>query len=442
MEETTESSVYLLLGNVDSGKTTLLGVLVSGELDDGNGYARSKIVKLKHEIESGKTSSHSPHYIITDNKVTTIIDLCGHEKYMKTTMFGVTGLFGNYGIVIIGANMGVNGTTKEHIQMLLAMKIPFMIIVTKIDLCQSDDMMNSLKKTISRVAAGCGRKTVEFFQDEQLEINDTHRSIMGQMESGNSSVIPTIMVSNKTGHNIGFVRQFITTMNNDVYKIRTGQIPKSPNNIPNAKPTMFLDSRFNVDGIGVVLSGTMKYGDLHMHDTVYIGPINDKYIKATIKTMKNRIGNDVDVIYQNESGTVGIRLHDKKSYSVDMFRKGQILCTDESFALEYTCYTLYTDIVAFNTGTNIRDGYQCVLHCGTIRHTVQFCGEITDFRPCTRQTIKMKFQGESEFVIPGTRLMFRDGLTRGFGIITDIVNFREDKRNHTRKSGKVTLKKL
>lgn len=46
-----------VVGNVDAGKSTLLGVLTHGELDNGRGHARLKLFRHKHEMESGRTSS-------------------------------------------------------------------------------------------------------------------------------------------------------------------------------------------------------------------------------------------------------------------------------------------------------------------------------------------------------------------------------------------------
>jgi GTPase len=63
-----------VVGNVDSGKSTILGVLTRGAfilytklvfiskfyiggLDDGRGLARVALFRHKHEIESGRTSS-------------------------------------------------------------------------------------------------------------------------------------------------------------------------------------------------------------------------------------------------------------------------------------------------------------------------------------------------------------------------------------------------
>ena len=46
-----------VVGNVDAGKSTLLGVLTHNCLDNGRGAARQKLFRHKHEIESGRTSS-------------------------------------------------------------------------------------------------------------------------------------------------------------------------------------------------------------------------------------------------------------------------------------------------------------------------------------------------------------------------------------------------
>lgn len=42
---------------LDAGKSTLLGVLTHGELDNGRGHARKRLFRHKHEMESGRTSS-------------------------------------------------------------------------------------------------------------------------------------------------------------------------------------------------------------------------------------------------------------------------------------------------------------------------------------------------------------------------------------------------
>ena len=62
MTEIVENSVndmtikIAVAGNVDSGKSTLAGVLLNNCLDDGRGKCRSLILRNKHEQETGRTS--------------------------------------------------------------------------------------------------------------------------------------------------------------------------------------------------------------------------------------------------------------------------------------------------------------------------------------------------------------------------------------------------
>lgn len=113
-----------VVGNVDAGKSTLLGVLTHGELDNGRGHARLKLFRHKHEMESGRTSSvgndilgfdstgevvNRPEHGSLDwvkiceksTKVITFIDLAGHERYLKTTVFGMTGHMPDFGMLMV-----------------------------------------------------------------------------------------------------------------------------------------------------------------------------------------------------------------------------------------------------------------------------------------------------------------------------------------------------
>lgn len=46
-----------VIGNVDSGKSTLVGVLTKNIIDDGRGFARTKVFNFSHEAANGRTSS-------------------------------------------------------------------------------------------------------------------------------------------------------------------------------------------------------------------------------------------------------------------------------------------------------------------------------------------------------------------------------------------------
>ena len=68
------------------------------------------------------------------NKVVNLIDLCGHEKYLKTTIHGLISMIPDYSMIVVGANMGVSKMTREHMGMALFLRIPFMVVVTKVDI--------------------------------------------------------------------------------------------------------------------------------------------------------------------------------------------------------------------------------------------------------------------------------------------------------------------
>ena len=109
-------------GNVDSGKSTLTGVLMNNKLDDGRGSSRLSILRNKHEKETGRTSciSYNSFSNVVDDKrkILSLIDLAGHEKYLKTTIFGLSGLFADAGLVLVSANMGITQMTREHMMLL------------------------------------------------------------------------------------------------------------------------------------------------------------------------------------------------------------------------------------------------------------------------------------------------------------------------------------
>ena len=101
-------------------------------------YKCNRLLRHKHEAESGRTSSvgndilgfdssgavvNKPDHGNLDwvrvceksSKVITFIDLAGHEKYLKTTVFGMTGHAPDFGMLMVGANAGIVGMTKEHL---------------------------------------------------------------------------------------------------------------------------------------------------------------------------------------------------------------------------------------------------------------------------------------------------------------------------------------
>lgn len=57
-----------VVGNVDSGKSTLVGVLTKNILDDGRGSSRARVFNYEHENQTGRTSSIAQEIIGFDEE--------------------------------------------------------------------------------------------------------------------------------------------------------------------------------------------------------------------------------------------------------------------------------------------------------------------------------------------------------------------------------------
>ena len=60
------------------------------------------------------------------------IDLAGHERYLKTTLYGLTSGAPSCVILMVGANAGLIGMSKEHLAIALALSVPVVVCITKV----------------------------------------------------------------------------------------------------------------------------------------------------------------------------------------------------------------------------------------------------------------------------------------------------------------------
>lgn len=67
--------------------------------------------------------ARSANYVARAAKIVTLVDLAGHERYFKTTAFGLTGHLPDFAALVVGANAGVVGMCKEHLGVALALKV-------------------------------------------------------------------------------------------------------------------------------------------------------------------------------------------------------------------------------------------------------------------------------------------------------------------------------
>jgi GTPase len=202
-----------VLGNIEVGKSTLLGVLTHGQLDNGRGSARLNLFRHRHEVQSGRTSSisreimgfssdgqpltystfRSPEEICeASSKLITFIDLAGHHKYLRTTIFGLMGHLPHVVLLLVSAVSGIAGTTREHLSLAKALDLPVVVIVTKIDLV-SDIRLQETKENVDEILKSVLVKRVP------IRISSKDDALTAAAAMSHASVVPVFYVSLTSG---------------------------------------------------------------------------------------------------------------------------------------------------------------------------------------------------------------------------------------------------
>lgn len=276
VEEVIETRIAVV-GNVDAGKSTMLGVLVKGGLDDGRGKARVNLFRHKHEIESGRTSSVGMEIMGFDTmgkvvtaevpgrklsweeigkrsaKVITFTDLAGHERYLRTTVFGLLSSSPNYCLLMVAANNGLIGMSKEHLGIALALNVPVMVVITKIDICPPQILEQTIQQITKILKSPAARKIPVFIKNREECINTATQFVSRR-------ICPVFQVSNVTGESLDLVRTLLNIL------------PHHGHYDADAPFEFHVNDTFSVPFVGTVVSGIIKSGVIHAGDTVLIGP--------------------------------------------------------------------------------------------------------------------------------------------------------------------------
>lgn len=420
-----------VIGNVDSGKSTLVGVLTRCIKDDGRGSARSLVFNYSHEQANGRTSSISHEIMgftghgqqiaperVTDSKkntweyvvsrasrVVTFLDLCGHEKYLKTTIFGLVGLLPDYTMIVIGANMGITRMAKEHIGLSLALKIPMFFVFTKIDMAPENiykDNMNLLKRILASPAAG----RIAMPVDEETDVI----ALAGMMESKGC---PIFTVSNVTGQGLEKLRAFISSL-------QTRTQNSSIFGTMNQPAEMLIDGIYMVTGVGLVVSGILKSGTVSVNDTLYLGPDSTGgYKQVSVKSI-HKLRISVDKAIAGQSVCFGIRIQNKKEQLKRSFIKKGMVLVSKSLCAE-TSWEFDAEVVILHHATTIREKYQPIIHAGVVRQAASVISMTKELlRPGDQGLIHFRFAYHPELIHPGMNILFREGRTKGLGVISQI----------------------
>lgn len=475
------SVAVAISGNVDSGKSTFIGVMTSGVLDDGNGSARKLVAKHLHEIVSGKTSDISCRiYDLPSNEAITLVDLCGHESYFKTTAHGVSGTFPDFAMLIVSANRSVQAMTKQHMRLLLSLSIPIVLIITHIDITPP----NIYKQTCTAIEKTCalygGRSvSVNFVNniddqtktEEELTImkEKAVESILSSIlniTDGKQTTFPVVSISNKTGFFIDVVREIMpslkprhfwspggeeSVMNNKVVKHFRFALEKQKLGMSSIMPKykefsggiFYTDSCYNPPGIGLVVSGINRGDNIDIGSVMYLGPFGKSFYKIRVKSLHNNMRQHVQSLHDHDRGCVNFSIMDKDKVELkrEQINRGAILLSSPELA-KNVCYRFKAVIKFFTSSITVKAGYSPMIHLYTVRQAARITfdpaenntsknekGEdiiMFDGKSDSVAVVTLKFKQNPEFVEPYNLFILRSADIQGVGIVTEIVPLELD----------------
>lgn len=401
-----------VLGNVDSAKSTLISTITNKILDDGRGFARSKIFKHKHEKETGRTSSISFRYMkIDEKKYITFIDLAGHEKYFKTTIHGLNGGLADYAILLIGANMGVLRMTREHLGVIKALKIPFYIILTKIDICPQNVLERTTNEITRLVSKNFNKNVV--LMDHNMDLNQQ----LINLDIKEDNHIKMFKLSNVTGEGLDYFRNNLLTLNNRINW-----------NEKRDKDTIFwIDNVYYVKGIGIVVSGTVKHGEIKIGDKLLLGPKDGGFVDVTVKSIHNNFREDISMLIAGTSGCINIKstISSKKELVNKRHIKKGMVMLQHNFAKNKknpASRSFKAKITILHHPTTIKINYEPVIHCGKIAQSAKIINMSKDnLRTGDQDILTFQFKYNPEFIEKDDILIFREGKTKGIGRIIEVI---------------------
>ena len=207
-------------GHIDHGKTSLVKALTGIDTD-----------RLPEEKARGITIDLGFAFLEEPDGLTIeIVDVPGHERFVKNMLAGVGGI--DLAVLVVAADEGVMPQTREHLAICSLLHIRRgLVALTKTDLVEADWL--------------------------ELVREDLASLVQGTFLEG----APIIGVSAKTGEGLGDLRAALRALAADVPARAQDQLGRLP-----------IDRVFTIRGFGTVVTGTLTSGRFAVDDRVEIYP--------------------------------------------------------------------------------------------------------------------------------------------------------------------------
>lgn len=438
-----------VVGNVDAGKSTLIGTLTTSCLDDGRGKSRTSIMKHRHEIESGRTSTASTHLMgfrstgepiagrdqlramkrksedeiaRESYRVITLMDLAGHEKYLKTTIHGVSSGFADHALILVNARHPPTHMTQHHLNLCCSFGIPVIVVFTKIDGCP-DHAFKTSKEEVTKMLRSpeIGKRPYVVRNEEDVAM------VMDKLHT----LAPMIETSCVSGEGIDLLQKMLFAL------------PKRRRHENKAHRSFefLVEDIFNVPGVGAVVSGFVNAGELTVGANchIYVGPTDDGTFIRTVAKSAHIARINTAHVTSGQSVCLAFALNKEMRKKL---RRGMVVLKENPTSTRQFDAEI---CVLKGEGTTIRRSYQAYVHILNVRqsafarnieivnhnavglppsHSAAKDGgdDTIVLRPGSRAKVTFEFAKRPEYIRPGMRMLFRDGRVRGVGIITSIPN--------------------
>jgi len=264
-------------GHIDHGKTSLVKALTGTDTD-----------RLKEEKERGITIELGFAFMdLPSGTHVGIVDVPGHERFVKNMVAGVTGI--DMVAMIIASDESIMPQTREHLEIcsLLGLKHG-LIVLTKRDLVEQEWL--------------------------DMVIEDIREFTSGTFLE-NAPVIP---VSSATGEGLDYLTETIDNIAEKIPEKSASGLFRIP-----------VDRVFTMKGFGTVITGTLASGKVSVGDTVMIYPkktstkirgiqVHNSPVesaRAGMRTAINFQGLDLDEV--NRGDVIALPDTLKPSYLVD-----------------------------------------------------------------------------------------------------------------------------
>ncbi|WP_135821139.1 GTPBP1 family GTP-binding protein [Halostella litorea] len=398
-------------GHVDHGKSTLVGSLVTGQPDDGQGGTRGYLDVQPHEVERGLSADLSygvygfdgdgpvrmdnPHrksdrarVVEESDSLVSFVDTVGHEPWLRTTIRGLVGQKLDYGLLTVAADDGPTKTTREHLGVLLATELPTMVAITKAD-AVDDDRLAEVEREVERLLRDV---------DKTPLLVERH-GVDAAVEEIGDTVVPVVTTSAVTMEGLDTLDELFE------------RLPKTAGD--DGEFRMYVDRTYKVTGVGAVASGTVMAGEVEAGDELLLGPMPDgSFHEVEVRSIEMHYHR---VDKAKAGRIVGIALKGIREADVE---RGMVLLPRE--ADPEPVREFEAEVMVLNHPTRIGDGYEPVVHLETVSEAAAFYPEGGQLLPGDKGRTRVRFKFRPYLVEEGQRFVFREGRSKGVGTVTAV----------------------